>query len=122
MDPIKAVFGLGRSALAIFYIAGPGGIACLHLADLGNLYPGLDIIGRCAVFLAAGNSNLTLGDLLRKLLLTPDLIGKCLTRDRNHDFLSLKQVQDGLECFPRKDRKSTRLHSSHSCAPRMPSS
>src|SRR3546814_15989051 len=82
IDPIKAVFGLGRSALAIFYIAGPGGIACLHLADLGNLYPGLDIIGRCAVFLAAGNSNLTLGDLLRKLLLTPDLIGKCLTRDQ----------------------------------------
>src|SRR3546814_1666493 len=82
-------------------MSGPGGIACLHLADLGNLYPGLDIIGRCAVFLAAGNSNLTLGDLLRKLLLTPDLIGKCLTRDRNHDFLSLKQVQDGLECFPR---------------------
>src|SRR3546814_3908665 len=101
-------------------MSGPGGIACLHLADLGNLYPGLDIIGRCAVFLAAGNSNLTLGDLLRKLLLTPDLIGKCLTRDRNHDFLSLKQVQDGLECFP--DRKSTRLNSSHQCASRMPSS
>src|SRR3546814_7228969 len=97
IDPIKAVFGLGRSALAIFYIDGPGGIACLHLADLGNLYTGLDIIGRCAVFFSAGNSNLTLVELLRKLLLNLDLIGKCLTSVRNHDILSFSQFQDGME-------------------------